>query len=195
MEIDLEKPIVPGWNLDLGRETPVWIEFRYEKLPNICLNCGKFDHGTRSCSVGLTEGLVQVYKAKFDAVIRADHTAVDRLMSRNGSPTKAAGFKEDEAVETVAEPAIVLERRVPSNYDLMSKSPELSEPMPVAPNMTVANPKSVTITDQTHDSGNTGLIGPSNSSKIHSKPMLTKPPKVRLPAIFKPGTPTASRGK
>lgn len=59
------KPIVLGWTLDRGMQTSVWIKFSYEKLPNICFKCGKFDHETRSCPHGSVEGSVQAYKPKY----------------------------------------------------------------------------------------------------------------------------------
>lgn len=43
IEISLELPIVPGWTLDRDKDSPVWIDFKYEKLPNICFCCGKFN--------------------------------------------------------------------------------------------------------------------------------------------------------
>lgn len=35
VEIDLHELIVPGWTLDMGSETHVWIDFKYERFPNI----------------------------------------------------------------------------------------------------------------------------------------------------------------
>lgn len=55
IEIDLYKPLIPGWTLDLGAETPIWIEFKYERLPNICFGCGLFDHETRECPSSWSE--------------------------------------------------------------------------------------------------------------------------------------------
>lgn len=52
VEIDLANPIVPGWTLDLRTKTPIWIDFKYERLPNICFTCKRFDHETQMCSLG-----------------------------------------------------------------------------------------------------------------------------------------------
>lgn len=32
IEIDLTKPIVPGWTLDRGLESPIWIDFKFENF-------------------------------------------------------------------------------------------------------------------------------------------------------------------
>lgn len=47
VEVDLHKPVVPGWTLDRGTKSPVWIEFKYERLSNICFSCEKIEHETR----------------------------------------------------------------------------------------------------------------------------------------------------
>lgn len=42
VEIDMEAPIVPGWRLDGGDQSPVRINFKYEKLQNMCFNYRRF---------------------------------------------------------------------------------------------------------------------------------------------------------
>lgn len=62
VEVDLQKSIVTGWTLDQGTDNPLWIKFKYERLPNICFSCGKFDHETRLCSLlGSQENAVNRY--------------------------------------------------------------------------------------------------------------------------------------
>lgn len=87
VEIDLDRAIVPGWVLDQGNLTPLWIEFKYEKLPNLCFNCGKFTHETRQCP---TETASQLSKKKFGPWLRADHIAMERLQNRRRSPSPEA---------------------------------------------------------------------------------------------------------
>lgn len=85
VELDLEKPIVPGWLLDRGSQPPVWIEFRYEKLPNFCLNCGRFSHETRLCSSVPPH---PTHHTKFGPRLRAEHIVVERIQSAIRSPSQ-----------------------------------------------------------------------------------------------------------
>lgn len=78
VEIDLHKLIVPGWTLDQGEQSPMWIEFKYERLPNICFNCGRFDHETRSCPNGPANTSNPVCSSKFGPWLRADRVVLER---------------------------------------------------------------------------------------------------------------------
>lgn len=49
LQIDLNKPLVPCLFLKRPNRKPAWIPFKYERLPNICYNCGLMNHETRSC--------------------------------------------------------------------------------------------------------------------------------------------------
>lgn len=44
VEVDLRRPLAPGCFLGNQKDNPPRAKFRYEKLPNLCLNCGLFDH-------------------------------------------------------------------------------------------------------------------------------------------------------
>lgn len=89
VEVDIHRPIVPGWTLDRGELTPIWISFKYERLPNICFNCGRFDHDTKSCSSDLTTG-----NARFGPWMRADHNAVERITASVRSMSSEFGSRQ-----------------------------------------------------------------------------------------------------
>jgi hypothetical protein len=46
--LDLSKPLSRGRHLKL-RERTIWIDFKYEKIPCFCFNCGAIQHGNRGC--------------------------------------------------------------------------------------------------------------------------------------------------
>lgn len=51
IEIDVTRPIIPGFFLErIGKEL-TWISLKYEKLPILCFKCGVLTHDTRSCKV------------------------------------------------------------------------------------------------------------------------------------------------
>lgn len=49
IEIDISKPILPGFFLRRTGRKPIWIPLKYAKLPNLCFNCGFFNHESRMC--------------------------------------------------------------------------------------------------------------------------------------------------
>lgn len=49
IQLDTTKPVCPGVFLKRDGRKPVWISFKYEKLPSICFNCGLLNHDSRGC--------------------------------------------------------------------------------------------------------------------------------------------------
>ncbi|GLU21288.1 hypothetical protein SLE2022_374340 [Rubroshorea leprosula] len=50
--VDARKPLRRGMKLTL-KEGPIWVLFRYERLPNLYYCCGKLDHVEWDCELGL----------------------------------------------------------------------------------------------------------------------------------------------
>jgi hypothetical protein len=48
--LDLSKPLPRGRTIRV-RDTPVWVPFKYEKIPKFCFKCGVVRHGDRGCVV------------------------------------------------------------------------------------------------------------------------------------------------
>ncbi|KAL9672282.1 hypothetical protein QQ045_028532 [Rhodiola kirilowii] len=71
IEVDINTPLRTGvYLLEEESKDPIWIDFRYERLPNICSRCGRLSHEMNECS----------YKAenpssrrKFEPHLRADY--------------------------------------------------------------------------------------------------------------------------
>lgn len=87
---------MPDWTLDLGSAMPVWIEFKYERLPNICFNCGRFDHESRLC-LNENSGFGNI---KFGPWIRAEHPLVERLSRRQSSKFNRKTASSDDINQT-----------------------------------------------------------------------------------------------
>lgn len=47
--MDSKKPLLAELFLKRPNRKPTWFSFKYERLPNICYNCGILDHETRAC--------------------------------------------------------------------------------------------------------------------------------------------------
>ena len=48
--LDVFQPFCKGRIIKLDGGEKVWVNFRYERLPNICYWCGCFDHGDKDCN-------------------------------------------------------------------------------------------------------------------------------------------------
>lgn len=49
--LDVFQPLCRGRIIRLEGGEKVWVNFKYERLPNICYRCGCFDHGDRDCDI------------------------------------------------------------------------------------------------------------------------------------------------
>jgi hypothetical protein len=54
IDIDINKPLVPGVFLPRRNNDDLWIGFKFEKLPEVCFSCGKIGHLMRECSLATT---------------------------------------------------------------------------------------------------------------------------------------------
>lgn len=111
VEIDLHKLIVSGWTLDLGSDTPVRIEFKYERLPNICFSCGRFDHETRLCPYATLVKASSAINSKFGLWLRAEHSAMERIMKKKSSPPSESGQREFNPEEMEDATVVMLKSR------------------------------------------------------------------------------------
>ncbi|KAI8018292.1 hypothetical protein LOK49_LG04G01537 [Camellia lanceoleosa] len=56
-----------------GSSQPVWVSFRYERLPNFCFACGILGHGTRDCATRLLGSTVDnTTRFQYGPWLRAD---------------------------------------------------------------------------------------------------------------------------
>ncbi|KAF7807159.1 cysteine desulfurase mitochondrial-like [Senna tora] len=49
VEFDLKKPVRKGANLGNVKDGVFWVDFRYEKIPRCCYECGLFGHEESEC--------------------------------------------------------------------------------------------------------------------------------------------------
>ena len=70
--LDIFQPLCRGRIIKLEGGEKVWVNFRYERLPNICYWCGCFDHGDRDCDFWIqSKGTLKPKQQQFGSWIRA----------------------------------------------------------------------------------------------------------------------------
>ncbi|KAI8022805.1 Uncharacterized protein LOK49_LG03G02299 [Camellia lanceoleosa] len=57
--ININKPLRRGMKITLGQKDPVWVSFKYERLPNFCFACDILGHNRRECEVQLVSQITQ----------------------------------------------------------------------------------------------------------------------------------------
>ena len=49
--LNVYQPLCRGHAIKLEEGSKVWVNFKYERLPNICYWCGCFDHSDKDCDL------------------------------------------------------------------------------------------------------------------------------------------------
>ncbi|GKV43150.1 hypothetical protein SLEP1_g50482, partial [Rubroshorea leprosula] len=95
--IDSRKPLRRGMKLSL-KDGPVWVSFRYERLPHFCYCCGMLDHVKRDCELGLELEHMGVTERPYDDRLRAaSKRERQEAATNNGRWLRdAAGFPTGE---------------------------------------------------------------------------------------------------
>ena len=70
--VDIQKSLCRGRTIITARGKEGWVNFRYERLPNICYWCGKLTHGDRECPLWIrSRGTLKDGDQQFGAWLRA----------------------------------------------------------------------------------------------------------------------------
>ncbi|PWA49962.1 hypothetical protein CTI12_AA455450 [Artemisia annua] len=77
VEIDITKPLVPGFFISRSGGKESWVTFKYERLSDFCYRCGCLGHGRESC----TNNVIAKYEGKWSSEMRAP--TVRRLQKPN----------------------------------------------------------------------------------------------------------------
>ena len=51
VSIDITKPLSRGRKVEFSNGEVSWVNFKYERLPNLCYWCGRLTHQDRECSL------------------------------------------------------------------------------------------------------------------------------------------------
>ena len=60
--LDVYQPLCRGRVIKLEEGEKIWVSFKYQSLPNICYQCGCFDHGDKYCDIWIqSKGTLQYH--------------------------------------------------------------------------------------------------------------------------------------
>ena len=75
VRIDISVPLCRGRILSIEDDEDCWVEFKYERLPNICYWCGCLDHSDKDCERWIaSEGTLASSEREYGPWIRATPT-------------------------------------------------------------------------------------------------------------------------
>lgn len=91
--LDVYQPLCRGRIIKVEGGEKVWVNFRYESLPNICYWCGCFDHSNKNFDIWIeSKGTLQTNSQQFGSWLHANQTGPSK---RN--VVRVSGFYEDRA--------------------------------------------------------------------------------------------------
>lgn len=93
VELDTNKPIVPGFFLQRQDKKPVWIHLKYVKLPAVCFKYGKLNHDPKFYIDQNVKG-VQLFKRWLRADDKSWNIPVWQEESIGNSEFKTISMKE-----------------------------------------------------------------------------------------------------
>ncbi|KAK9989616.1 hypothetical protein SO802_029855 [Lithocarpus litseifolius] len=70
--IDITLPLCRGRVITLENGTKHWVQFRYERLPNLCFWCGRLNHADKKCELWInSKGTLAVEQQQFNSSLKA----------------------------------------------------------------------------------------------------------------------------
>lgn len=70
--LDISKPLSRGRKISMDDGSNGWVSFKYERLPNICYQCGRLTHSNKDCDLWLdSEATLTIQSRQFGAWMRA----------------------------------------------------------------------------------------------------------------------------
>ena len=117
--LDTSKPLRRGARIRLGSKGDVvWVDVRYERLPDFCFGCGKIGHGFRECSDPATTTMVMSNSLPYGAWMRAGGGRRNSVVLRQ----QRADLPNEKVATSAATPVVTPASKSSQNL-LISKSP------------------------------------------------------------------------
>ena len=77
--INVRRPLSRGRKVMLGDGREVWVNFKYEKMPNFCYWCGLVSHDAKECSVWLSsKGSLSLDQQEYGSWLKVDPFSVGK---------------------------------------------------------------------------------------------------------------------
>ena len=72
MLVDITLPLCRGRVISFPNGSKSWVNFKYERLPNMCYWCGRLDHNDRDCELWIeSKGTLTTEQQQFGSGLRA----------------------------------------------------------------------------------------------------------------------------
>lgn len=114
--LDVYQPLCRGRIITVEGGEKIWVNFRYERLPNICYWCGCFDHSDKDYDAWIeSRGTLQTTTQQFGSWLRANQSGP----SKKGV-VRVSGFYEGRAENTSTR-----RRREGNQFHTRAKSSEI----------------------------------------------------------------------
>ena len=79
VRIDITQALCRGRLINFGGSKPVWVGFKYERLPIFCYWCGKLNHDEKDCGMWLrSKGSLQAHDQQYGLWLRASPNKLQR---------------------------------------------------------------------------------------------------------------------
>ena len=89
--LDVFQPLCRGRIIRVDEGKKIWVNFRYERLPNLCYWCGYLDHGDKECDIWIqSKGTLPVTSQQYGSWIRASLTGFPKK-----NVVHVSGYYED----------------------------------------------------------------------------------------------------
>ncbi|KAL9691026.1 hypothetical protein QQ045_011443 [Rhodiola kirilowii] len=88
VEIDVDRPILHGVYLADEDVEPIWIEYKYERLPIVCARCGRLTHDSNTCDFKKDEPVSKKFGSKLRVDFQADVDPPDSSSEEEQSQAK-----------------------------------------------------------------------------------------------------------
>ena len=93
MRVDTLKPLCQGCKIFLEGGKVNWVQFKYERLPNLCYWCGLLTHSDKGCDLWVrSRGSLTEQDHQFSGWLRASTT-----LPRKCSVVKVGGHDKEDA--------------------------------------------------------------------------------------------------
>ena len=89
--LDVYQPLCRGRIVTFEDGGKIWVNFKYERLPNICYWCGCFDHGDKDYDIWIqSKGTLRMEERQFGSWIRAEQSGPPKK-----NVVRVSGYYED----------------------------------------------------------------------------------------------------
>ncbi|KAH7852265.1 hypothetical protein Vadar_022597 [Vaccinium darrowii] len=125
--LDATQPLKRGCMLKFPNESPIWVEFRYEKLPSFCRYFGKVGHEFLGCDKRFLDMEDEVFRpAEYGIWLRASPATQQGRRYDSGAPAGRSGAEESNSIsgESLADNQGSKSRNVNANSNSNLKGSE-----------------------------------------------------------------------